>query len=494
VPGGTEPSAADPTPPEPTTRKERRRQRSRRHRWWLLAGLAVVVAAAGSFVAVRATAPIARPGVRSVAPASLFVPGVTAPFPWPAAGQAAVAVPSLGYAAQSGPETPIPVASLTKMTTAIVILRDHPLAPGAAGPLITISADDAAQFGDDTADDQSTVPLAAGEQLSEQQMLEALLLPSANDVAYALAEWDAGSQAAFVAKMNATAADLGATATHYVDASGFDPGSVSTAADCLKIAAAGMQIPAFAAIVAMPSAQFPMVGTITNVIGGVGTDEIVGVKSGFTSPAGGCLVLAANRTVGHRQVQVLVAVLAQPVVPPPPPPPAGATKGSTTTTSTSTSTTTTTTTTTTTLPPNPGPSTSAPASAPAPLVPASTLDMSSVFQFAGPAALTLVTAVESSIGPVTVTSPGTVVATVVATWGGSRHVVAVRTTSSAELLARPGQRVDSMARIRHVPAGARVGGRVGFAYYWLGTQLAAVPLRLASTVREPSWWWRVVHG
>jgi hypothetical protein len=126
-------------------------------------------------------------------------------------------------------------------------------------------------------------------------------------------------------------------------------------------------------------------------------------------------------------------------------------------------------------------------------LPASVLQMSSVFQFAAPAALTLVSAVESSVGTVTVTRPGAVVATVTASWGGTRHVATVRTSSAVEFLARPGLLVDSIAHIRHVPAGSR-GGQVGVAYYWLGTQLDAVPLRLATTVHEPSWWWRVVHG
>ena len=77
-------------------------------------------------------------------------------------------------------------------------------------------------------------------------MLEAMLTQSANDVAYSLAIWDAGSLPAFVAKMNALAISLGATSTHYVDASGYDPSSQSTASDVLRVAAAAMLDPAFA--------------------------------------------------------------------------------------------------------------------------------------------------------------------------------------------------------------------------------------------------------
>jgi hypothetical protein len=93
-----------------------------------------------------------------------------------------------------------------------------------------------------------------------------------------------------------------------------------------------------------------------------------------------------------------------------------------------------------------------------------------------------------------VAQPGAEVATVTATWGGARHVTTVVTASGASLVARPGQLVSSTARLGRVAAGTRPSGRVGVAYYWLGTQLQAVPLHLATPVAEPSWWWRVVHG
>ncbi len=68
------------------------------------------------------------------------------------------------------------------------------------------------------------------------------------------------------------------------------------------------------------------------------------------------------------------------------------------------------------------------------------------------------------------------------------------TVAGAEVVARPGQRIDSLARLHLVPAGATGGRQVGDAFFWLGAQLEAVPLRLTTTVSEPSWWWRVLHG
>ena len=131
--------------------------------------------------------------------------------------------------------------------------------------------------------------VAAGEEISERHALETLLQPSADNMAWILARWDAGSQAAFTAKMNATARRLGMTGTSYTDASGLDSSTVSTAADQVRLGMAAMQVPALAAITAMPVAVVPVVGTIRNTNTLLGQDGIVGLKTGSTQAAGGCL-------------------------------------------------------------------------------------------------------------------------------------------------------------------------------------------------------------
>ncbi len=90
-------------------------------------------------------------------------------------------------------------------------------------------------------------PIEAGEQLTERQALQALLLPSANNIAAVLAQWDAGSASRFVARMNATARSLGMTHTRYTDPSGYDDATVSTAADQVRIVDRAMRLPVFAA-------------------------------------------------------------------------------------------------------------------------------------------------------------------------------------------------------------------------------------------------------
>jgi len=203
------------------------------------------------------------------------------------------------------------VASLTKLMTAYVVLRDHPVAPHQTGPSITVTQADLDDYDHDTVNDDSNAQVAVGEQLTEQQLLGGLLVHSADNYADLLARWDAGSTAAFVAKMNATATQLGMLHSHFDDASGISVASVSTAADMLKVAALDMANPTVASIVRTTSVTLPLAGTLSTYTPLIGLQGIIGVKSGYTSAAGGCDVLAVVRTVHGRPVLLLAAVTGQ---------------------------------------------------------------------------------------------------------------------------------------------------------------------------------------
>jgi D-alanyl-D-alanine carboxypeptidase len=148
---------------------------------------------------------------------------------WPASGQAAF-VQTGQSQIQVGPsQHAAAIASVAKVMTAYLVLRDHPLQPGHDGPVITLTDADVADTDRRRGQQESIVSIAAGEQLTELQALQALLLPSANNIAAVLARWDAGSVDRFVARMNGTARSLGMTHTRYTDPSGYDDGTVSTA-------------------------------------------------------------------------------------------------------------------------------------------------------------------------------------------------------------------------------------------------------------------------
>ena len=121
--------------------------------------------------------------------------------------------------------------------TAYVVLKDKPLTPGQPGPAIPITARDVSRYSQMVANDESALPVSAGTTLTQLDLLQGMLVPSANNFAEILAVWDAGSVEAFVARMNAEAKALGMNSTTYVDTSGISPRTVSTVQDQLILAA-----------------------------------------------------------------------------------------------------------------------------------------------------------------------------------------------------------------------------------------------------------------
>ncbi|MFJ7246817.1 D-alanyl-D-alanine carboxypeptidase family protein [Kitasatospora sp. NPDC098652] len=264
---------------------------------WVLAGVLVAGAGGGALAALPDGGPGAGPGAGGAARAdgALVLPAPEAvadlDLPWPTDGQSAVAVAKAGVLGVKGPQQqPVPIASVTKVMTAYVVLRDHPLKDGEDGPTITVDAQAAAESASAS---ESTAPVTEGQRLTQRKLLEVMLLPSANNVARLLARWDAGSQEAFVARMNAEAARLGMTGTTYTGASGFEATTVSTAADQLKLAREAMKEPALRATVALRSTTLPgRAEPLRNTNTLLDRPGVVGLKTGSSTPAGGNLMWA----------------------------------------------------------------------------------------------------------------------------------------------------------------------------------------------------------
>ncbi len=244
------------------------------------------------------------------ASASISLPGQFA-VTFPQQGESAVGTDNLGVIASTPDQSPVPIASVTKIMTAYLVLQTHPLKPGENGPTLTMTAEDVANYKSDCANDYSVMEVKEGDQLNEKQLLEALMLPSADNIATTLARWVAGSDDAFIAKMNDTAHSLGMTSTHYADVSGVSESTVSNAVDQIKLAQAAMQNPVFREIVAMPQATFKTAGTVYNVNSLLGQHEFVGIKTGSTLAAGGCFVGASSISSGSEHHYIISAVLGQ---------------------------------------------------------------------------------------------------------------------------------------------------------------------------------------
>ncbi|WP_078648126.1 D-alanyl-D-alanine carboxypeptidase [Streptomyces leeuwenhoekii] len=291
------------TPPPPPTPL---RTLARRVKIWTPLVLLLVIV----FAVVQSMRPLPSPELDLTAKDSYTFEGGKAGIPWPSDGQAALDVQGIGTFGSSGEQKPVPIASVAKVMTAYLILRDHPLGSGEEGPQIEI--DQAAQDQGIAESDESKVKVYKGDKISQREALEGVLIASANNVARLLARWDAGSEKAFVQKMNDAAEDLGMTNTTYTDPSGLNNTTVSTAVDQVKLAKEAMKSPAFREVAAMMSYEDYKGVTHPNWNQLVGFNGVVGIKTGTTSSALGNLVFAAKKEVGGETRTIVGAVVRQP--------------------------------------------------------------------------------------------------------------------------------------------------------------------------------------
>lgn len=250
--------------------------------------------------------------VRWLVPRQAAVPGGAPKVTWPDKGRARIAVPGVGTmgSMRSGTQS-VPIASVTKVMTAYAILSEHPLRPGEEGPVITVTKAEAATYPKRKREGESVVKVKAGMRITQRQALEAVLIRSGNNMADILGRWSAGSPKKFVATMNAKAAELGLAATSFADTSGLSSKSRSSTIDLLDLALAAMKDPTFAEIVATPRARIPM-NTLTTTNKLLGRNGVIGIKTGSTNAAGGCLLWAATDVVNGEEHTIYGVMLGAP--------------------------------------------------------------------------------------------------------------------------------------------------------------------------------------
>ena len=292
--------------------------RRRRRRWKPVAAVLVLAVAATLLLAGRAGDPDPPRGTTTAPPApgplldsgtAPLAGGGTAPSPLAVQLEGAPDVvrmdfrkpPRAGlmFDIDSGlvlwrhrPERVLPIASLTKMMTALVVVDRLP-----EGARVPITKEALAYTG------SGVGLLPRGKLIGVSAMLHGLLLPSGNDAAIALALRAAGSQARFIALMNRRAEQMGLVCTHFTTVSGIkDRGNHSCAPDLAAIARAVLREPRLARIVRRRSAvlRFPIKGHKlylynNNPLLRGGYRGTTGVKTGYTDAAGRCLVATARR-------------------------------------------------------------------------------------------------------------------------------------------------------------------------------------------------------
>jgi D-alanyl-D-alanine carboxypeptidase (penicillin-binding protein 5/6) len=257
-----------------------RRRPARSLQTFLISGL--VASALLAIAGVTTLTPAVTDAVRG--PQAEIVPPTGDLPPIPAAAYVVVDGDTGEPLASYNADQPRPVASLTKLMTARLVLDAGPLEHTATVPPLQIAGD------------ESQAGLEPGDHLSRGELLQAMLVASANDAAGTLAVDVAGNQHSFVRMMNAEAAAAGLDATRYTNPVGLDdPAQHSSAADVARLARDLMQDPAFRRIVASEStslngSELPATNDLLGAYPGAD-----GIKTGHTDEAGWCIAASATR-------------------------------------------------------------------------------------------------------------------------------------------------------------------------------------------------------
>lgn len=288
-------------------------QRQRGHR-----GMAMISLGVGLVFILSMSANILRPlpnaSVQITPPGVPQAQAVT--LKWPGTGQAAIAAEDYGMLSAYGPNTPMATASIAKVITALCVLQKYPLATGQAGPTITLSKRDVALYVDQLQHNGSNIPVYDGEKITEYEAIEALLIPSANNMADSLAIWAFGSLENYATYANTYVLRHGLVKTHIgSDASGYDPSTTSTASDLARLGLLVRSQPVLMEIANKKSTILPFVGRVNNYNTVLGVHGINGVKTGNNDQNNGALLFTADIIVGGKTIHISGAVMGQDSLP-----------------------------------------------------------------------------------------------------------------------------------------------------------------------------------
>ena len=238
--------------------------------------------------------------------------GSSSPITWPTSGQSALGIIGHGVLASNGAQTPAPTASVAKLITALSVLQTKPITVGTQGPLITITPADEALYQSYASQGGSVAAVAVNEKISEYQLLQGMLLPSANNMADTLAIWAFGSLGAYQQHANNLVMKLGMHQTHVgTDASGFNPSTTSTASDLIKLGEVASKNTTISGIGIQKTATLPVAGTVKNVNWLLGTAGINGLKTGNSNQDAGVYVFSAPYMVAKNKSITIIGAIMQ---------------------------------------------------------------------------------------------------------------------------------------------------------------------------------------
>ncbi|MEO7721080.1 MAG: D-alanyl-D-alanine carboxypeptidase [Pseudolysinimonas sp.] len=284
-------------PVDPATRAGRRK----RTRIIALVVVGVIVAAIAVYVPLTLNAPV------GAAAATLHRPdvpqGAAAVLALPPEGESAISVSGAdvylgtgasGILAASGGDGAAPMASISKLITAMVILNKKPLAGSSPGPTITFSKADHALYDKYYVLNATIAAMPTGSSMSERDALETMLVVSACNYAEAMIDWAFGSNAGFVSAAKKWMTANGLTHTTMVESTGLDARNTSTPSDLIALGKLAMANPVVAELVAKPSLDVPFLTGMSSTNTLLGADGVNGIKTGTLEDFGSNLLYSAT--------------------------------------------------------------------------------------------------------------------------------------------------------------------------------------------------------
>lgn len=226
-----------------------------------------------------------------------------------AAASAITAVGAEGVLAQTGSTDPLPMASITKLVTALTVLDAHPLAAGEAGPTVTMTQTDVDLYRKYDSLGASVAPVASGVVYTERELLEIMLIDSAGNYAVTIGNWAFGSEEALLTAMRGWLDANGFPGVTVVEPTGRDVGNTASAADLLRLGELVHADPALSQIVAIPSIEIHDVGVVENSNKLLGDRGVDGIKTGTLNDFGANLLFSADLMVGAETVPLVGVVL-----------------------------------------------------------------------------------------------------------------------------------------------------------------------------------------
>lgn len=226
---------------------------------------------------------------------------------WPKNGMAAIGSLEDGvYEINNNLDSRAPIASMTKVITALVILDKQPINKDSE-QIYTISEKDLLIFNEYLAKQGTVLPVNLGQKLTQYQMLQAMMVISANNVADYLANWTFGSLENYVTYANDYLKNNGFTNTVVNDASGFSPQSFSTPSEMIKLGQLALKNEVIRTVVSQKIINIPGTGELKNTNQLLIDDGVIGIKTGSTDEAGKCLLFAVK--YGPKDSQILIGVI-----------------------------------------------------------------------------------------------------------------------------------------------------------------------------------------